>query len=547
VLTVAAVAGAQAPTPVTRIGDWVEIGNEAFMNIIASVDIRYRTTHNYDFENRVQDRAASRDNLSTTLHDQSFDGVREESRLGVDMRYQKNLTMRVLLEHQSVMDGNLIDNGRSTVGTGTTDDAGGGALGAETNYVSLERYWLEYAFPGTPVRLFVGAELFAGDIAGLIRDDDPRIAVYFDLGPKKELELGLSAVIKRESSRIGRVNDNDLVYYVFQATYKGIPKHQVGLSVVYFRDRYTGAAQIGQTAGGARQEDGELGQTHDSVLIMPGWAGTIGPLWGLLQFNVVAGTADTTNVISAACPVGTCANRQMDIFAWALIAYAEVKLGMVAPFVGIVYGSADDDPTDNKLHGFSQMPTENVTGLTGTHLPHLDPAIGFNDRDVESPARARATATTLGGVGGSQFAHSNDNQFNNRLGSGLTPGISTTYSNPGTVLPFVGLKVFPMKGHEVVGAYIYRAMADSALLEVPGAVTAAGGPISKSLYHNLFASWMWTLNRHFDIRLTGNVVVPAAGAKDVARVVTAGGCTAASPCQGDDPVLQAEARFRARF
>jgi hypothetical protein len=541
VLAIGAVAGAQAPTPVTRVGDWVEIGNEAFMNIIASTDIRYRTTHNYDFESRVQDRARSRDNLSTAGQDQVFDGVYEESRLGVDMRYQKNLTMRVLLEHQSVMDGNLIDNGRSTVGTGTTDDAGGGAVGAETNYVNLERYWLQYAFPGTPVRLFVGAELYWGDIAGVIYDDDPRFAVYFDLGPKKELELGLSAVIKRESARIGRVNDNDFVYYVFQATYKGIPKHEIGLSVVYFRDRYTGAAQIGQTAGGARQEDGDLGQRHDTVLIMPGWKGNIGPLWGLLQFNVVAGTADTTNIATAACPTGTCANRQMDVFAWALVAYAEVKLGVVAPFVGVIYGSADDDPTDNKLHGFANFPTDNITGVATRELAFLDRAPGFATRDVESPARSRAA-----GVGGAEFAHSVGNQWNNNLGD-LHPGITTTYSNPGTILPFVGVHVFPTQGHEVHLAYIYRAMADSTLLETPGAITAAGGPISKSLYHNLFAQWMWTLNRHFDIRLTGNIVIPAAGSKDIARTVTTGGCTAAAPCQGDDPALSAEARFRARF
>ena len=50
-LAVVSVAVAQQPaTPVVRIGDWVEVGNEVFMNIIASTDIRYRTTKNYDFE-----------------------------------------------------------------------------------------------------------------------------------------------------------------------------------------------------------------------------------------------------------------------------------------------------------------------------------------------------------------------------------------------------------------------------------------------------------------------------------------------------------------
>jgi hypothetical protein len=35
----------------------------------------------------------------------------QESRLGVDMRYQKNLQMRILFENQMTWDGNRIDNG----------------------------------------------------------------------------------------------------------------------------------------------------------------------------------------------------------------------------------------------------------------------------------------------------------------------------------------------------------------------------------------------------------------------------------------------------
>ncbi len=41
VLSVVPLVAAQQPaTPVVRIGDWVEVGNEVFMNIIASTDIR---------------------------------------------------------------------------------------------------------------------------------------------------------------------------------------------------------------------------------------------------------------------------------------------------------------------------------------------------------------------------------------------------------------------------------------------------------------------------------------------------------------------------
>jgi hypothetical protein len=366
-------------------------------------------------------------------------------------------------------------------------------------------------------------------------------------------------VIKREGARIGRVNDNDMVIYVFQATYKGIPQHRFGLSVMYFRDRYLGAAQIGQAAGATERPEndvlpggGFLGQQTDSVMIMPGWTGSLGPLRGLLQFNVVAGTSDTTNVISAACPAGTCANRQLDIFAWGLVAYAEVKLGVVAPFAGIIYGSGDNDPTDDKLEGFNNAPTLNITGLSTGLLAFLDRAPGYATRDIESPARSRATV-----VGGSQFAHGVGSQFNNRLGTRSHPGINSAYSNPGTILPFVGVHVFPMKGHEIHLAYLYRAMQDSALFLQPATAAAfrdAGGgggglgvSVSKALYHNLYATWMWTLNPHFDIRLTGNILIPAAGAKDIARTVVSAACPAATPCQGDDPALGAEARFRARF
>ena len=51
VLAVAPIAMAQQkPEPVIRIGDWVEIGNEVFMNIIAAGDIRHNNSHNMDFE-----------------------------------------------------------------------------------------------------------------------------------------------------------------------------------------------------------------------------------------------------------------------------------------------------------------------------------------------------------------------------------------------------------------------------------------------------------------------------------------------------------------
>lgn len=57
------VAAQQPATPVVRIGDWVEVGHEVLMNIIAATDIRYRTTKDYDFESRLVGRELSRDGL----------------------------------------------------------------------------------------------------------------------------------------------------------------------------------------------------------------------------------------------------------------------------------------------------------------------------------------------------------------------------------------------------------------------------------------------------------------------------------------------------
>ena len=55
-----------------------------------------------------------------------------------------------------------------------------------------------------------------------------------------------------------------------------------------------------------------------------------------------------------ALPAGVKAGRHYDIFAGGVVAYAEADLGIVRPFVGLVYGSGDGDPTDNKLHGFNR-------------------------------------------------------------------------------------------------------------------------------------------------------------------------------------------------
>ena len=100
-----------------------------------------------------------------------------------------------------------------------------------------------------------------------------------------------------------------------------------------------------------------------------------------------------------------------------------------------------------------------------------------------------------------------------------------------------------MQGHELAGWYIYRAMVDTSLLEVAFAPELAGRGISKTEYHEIGGSWQWALNPHFDIRLSGNIALPGEGYKDLARLATCG----TRACDGNDPALSAQARFRARF
>lgn len=49
VLAVAAMAAAQQTLqPVVRLGNFLEVGNDVFMHIIATADMRYRTVQNWD-------------------------------------------------------------------------------------------------------------------------------------------------------------------------------------------------------------------------------------------------------------------------------------------------------------------------------------------------------------------------------------------------------------------------------------------------------------------------------------------------------------------
>src|SRR2546430_3982342 len=91
-LTLAAVAAAQGtlqvpsgtPQPAVRFGNFLEIGNDVLMHILATNDFRYQTTTNFDFEGKVRDRTASRNPQSNAVQTGEGDFLTMLTRFGVD-------------------------------------------------------------------------------------------------------------------------------------------------------------------------------------------------------------------------------------------------------------------------------------------------------------------------------------------------------------------------------------------------------------------------------------------------------------------------------
>jgi hypothetical protein len=546
--------GPQTLQPVARLGNFIEVGNDLFMHIIATADMRYKTIENSDFDSQVRDRTISRNPSETAQHEQEGDLFYSELRFGVDFKYQKSLTFQLMFEHQQVFDGQLIDDRANTSNPGGTDVFGRPAS-TENPGFRVERFWTRYNFQGTPVTLFVGAELKQVSQTGIFGNDDPGVGVELAFG---NLELSAKAYIERESFRLGLQNDNDLVNYAFTATYDMKP-HRFGVDVVWFRDRFTGADTA---VTGFRPGLGWSGQKVDSVWIDASWSGRFGPVRALLQGNALLGKAEGG---TGGLPAGVQSDQEYDIFAGGGIAYVEVDLGVVRPFVGAVFGSADGDPRDRRLQGFQTQTVSDSTQITSTgFFNQLDTSSVFALRDYSCPSRSQgltarpqgvpgnpyAVGTSVLGLGGgtTECSHSTSNVFNSRLGTTSHAGIVTTYSNPGTLVIPVGVRTFPLKGHEVTGWYVYRGMVDTSLLEIAFEPERGGRPIRKTQYHGVGGYWLWTLNPHFDIRLAGEIAIPGEGYKDIARLADCNpGAAGVQSCDGNDPALKGDVRFRARF
>jgi len=523
-LSIAAVARAQkVPQPAIRMGDAIEIADEVWVDFIGSGDIRFQSTNNTDFEKDIRDRAASRDNTSTVVHGGTADIWWMEARLGANMQYKKHLKMQILLENQMTWDGNRIDNGFDLGGSNTNfpdgnnincdGDAGDSANCLQRNTWNLERLWIDYKFEGTPLRARVGADLWTTDPAGVIGDDDPRVALFATFG---NLELTAQVVMQTTSLRAGLQDDNDDLYYNFGAKYTAKP-WIFSLDATYFRFRFN------------------QGQDNDTVLIRPAVVGKVGAVSFLAQPMFLFGSVDSN----------AATGRDYDVFAYGFIGQLELKLGKISPVLAVVYGSGDDDTSDGDLEGFAPLPQREITLTTGQkYFSMFDVASSWGARDVFPPA-----ALNLGT--GFEFMHSVGNPWNERIGNRLHTGVNSTYSNPGTLTIAPGVNIALAKGHEVDLFYIYRRVMETETIEqellrrFPG---SAPGSVDESMTHEIGAVYSWAPNPYFDVRLTGTAIIPSDGVKDIA---SAQNCNENGvpfeSCDGEDIALTGEVRVRARF
>jgi hypothetical protein len=565
-LMVSLAAAQQAMQPVYRLGNFIEVGNDVWMHIIATADMRYNTVENLDFEKRIRDQTLSRNPSSTAQQETESDLFYAELRFGADFRYQKNFTFQLLFENQSVFDGQLIDDRSNASNPGNTS-VFGNATSTENPGFRVERFWSRYRFEGTPVTLFVGAELKKVSQAGIFGNDDPGIGVEVELG---NLELSAKVYIEREAMRLGLENDNDQVSYVFTAAYNLKP-HIFGFDVAYFRDRFHGAdtAQVGCDRPSTL---GCSGQKADSVFIDASWTGRLGPVRTLLQGSMIVGTAEgTTAPLST---TGVLAGRDYDIFAGSVIGYVELDLGVVRPFLLGVYGTPDGNPRDRQLSGFEVPPSDNDSTQWATDmLGHFDRSSAAGGRrDYSCPARLRgvrpgpegnqspyAIGASVADTGptsrtaraaANECYHTTSDLWNSNIGQIAHVGILSQYSNPGTLVGSAGVKTFPARGHEITGWFVYRGITHSGIFETAFAPEIQAGVIRKvrrDLYYEIGGYWQWTLNPHFDIRLAGNAAIAGDGSRDLAHLANCGTSGAPRRCEGEATALRGDARFRARF
>ena len=515
-LSIAAVAGAQdVPQPVLRMGNSIELADDVWVNFIGQADIRFKTTHNYDFEDDISDRPNSKSNTATTPHGAAGDIWWIEARFGADMQYKKHLRLRVLMENQMTWDGNRIDNSFE-LGDSSTDffdgrnltcgDNGAGCV--QRNTWNLERLWIDYKFEGTPLRFRVGADLWATDPARVVADDDPRFALFAKFG---DVEVMGAVMMQTTSLRAGLANDDSEMYYNFGVKYDKKP-WRFSVDATYFRWRFDQTQEI------------------DTVLIRPAVVGKLGIISFIAQPMFVFGSVDVDG------------GSDYDVMALGFIGGLELNLGKIRPFLNVVYGSGDDDPDDGDMEGFAPLPQREITLTTGSpFFSVMTNSHSWGTRDMHPPALANVGS-------GFEFLHSVGNPWSDRPGNALHAGANTTYSNPGVLTIAPGVKFALAKGHKIDAFYVYRRVMDTELIEQE-LLNREGVAVNvdETMTHELVAMYSWTPSPWFDFRLTGTANIPGEGVKDIASAQDCDPGAGFEPCDGEDIALTGEIRFRARF
>jgi hypothetical protein len=306
------------------------------------------------------------------------------------------------------------------------------------------------------------------------------------------------------------------MYYTFGAKYEMKP-WRFGVDGAYFRYR----------ANLEPVEDQDL----DTGLIMASAVGSMGMVSFLAQPMFVFGSVDS-NV-----PGG----GDYDVAGFGFIGQVELNLGKFRPLIAVVYGSGDDDPDDGDLDAFSPTPHREIT-LTGgqPQFSMFDIASSWGARDVFPPA-----VVNLGS--GFEFMHTVGNPWNDRIGNALSPGVNTTYGNPGVLLIAPGVNIALVKGHELDVFYIYRRVMETAPIEQE-LLNREGVAVSvdESMTHEIAAAYSWTPSPWFDFRVFGAAVIPSNGVEDIASAQVCDNATGAR-CEGEDVALYSEVRVRARF
>src|SRR5262249_57833389 len=68
------------PQPTMRFGNFIEVGNDVLMHIIASSEFVYNTTENFDFERKVRERVPTRTSQETSANRGGTDTLWMQSR-----------------------------------------------------------------------------------------------------------------------------------------------------------------------------------------------------------------------------------------------------------------------------------------------------------------------------------------------------------------------------------------------------------------------------------------------------------------------------------